>query len=580
MNNNRLNHLFLIVLLLLNLFMLNVNVVCAVDYYVDYFGGDDQNSGTSKELPWRTLQKINSLSVFKAGDKILLKRGVVWEDQLYFKSSGEIDNPIIIGAYGVGENPVIKCSTSFKNWHLEYDNGGKKIWRGVIDNCKWPMGAMKEGKRIEHNISADFSAMKDQNFYAPYNNRTFYYRDDSGNPGELEIGTRNFALQLESCKNIVIQSVDVFGPGGDSGFGSRHVGQLYLINCENVTVRNCVLSYGTEVGAVISGGSVKCIFDNIQSFGHESTGLYVSESGILGSPESRNVVRNCEVYDCGTLTTDDGDKGLIGVWQAPHTLVENCYVHDNGNSVIDKYDAAISFVQSPFGRVTRCKILNAASTALQFAEGSEGCQADYNIIDGWGVYGANMADGIRIGGGNTNSVVNNVKIYNNLFINGGKTQGWWAALRIEKYENKNLKVKNNIFFNNVGIYELIARSLSGFIGWQFSNNIYFKSSGEAIWFYGSTYDYNKIIGSSAGYYSFDKSQESASHSYVSTPEIDISGLNLKSNSPCVDNGVNVGIDKDFNGNSVPNGNGVDIGPFEYQASKAILPPTNLHNLGR
>ena len=75
-------------------------------YYVDSIDGRDDNNGISAATPWKTLAKINS-SKFLPADKILLRRGSVWREQLEFPSSGIDASPIAVDAYGEGELPVI-----------------------------------------------------------------------------------------------------------------------------------------------------------------------------------------------------------------------------------------------------------------------------------------------------------------------------------------------------------------------------------------------------------------------------------------------------------------------------------------
>ena len=43
-------------------------------YYIDSETGDDARPGTSLEMPWKSLRKVNSVT-FAAGDKILFKAG-------------------------------------------------------------------------------------------------------------------------------------------------------------------------------------------------------------------------------------------------------------------------------------------------------------------------------------------------------------------------------------------------------------------------------------------------------------------------------------------------------------------------
>lgn len=75
-------------------------------YYVDAAAGADANAGTSQAEAWKTLAKVNTMT-FTAGDKILLRAGGLWVEQLKPKGSGVSGNPITIGTYGDGPRPII-----------------------------------------------------------------------------------------------------------------------------------------------------------------------------------------------------------------------------------------------------------------------------------------------------------------------------------------------------------------------------------------------------------------------------------------------------------------------------------------
>ena len=76
-------------------------------YYVDADNGNDNNNGTSENTAFKSLDKVNGLTL-SAGDAVLLKKGCVWTDtMLYPKGSGTEDKPITISTYGEGEKPII-----------------------------------------------------------------------------------------------------------------------------------------------------------------------------------------------------------------------------------------------------------------------------------------------------------------------------------------------------------------------------------------------------------------------------------------------------------------------------------------
>lgn len=544
----------------------------AVDYFVDDRQGNNSLPGTSSEYAWKTVSKVNR-SDFKPGDRILFRRGGVWEETLVISSSGRPEAPILFSAYGAGPNPRIKCSNTFSAWQLYIDTDGKKIWKGEARGSKrFIMGAMRDGKRVPQYFPYEVknSRWTEPAKYIDMANgcflgkrKTFFFRWDQGNPGPMEIGQRVFGIHIRNKRYVIIDSIDVYGPGRylsfkkTGGAGSR---QVLIDNSQYITIRNAVLSHHHWGGAAIVKGSSNCTYENVKAFGHRSTGLYFWDAG------PGNKVVRCEVYNCGNVDSDHGDMGLIGIFRTPGVRIEQCYVHDNGHPGISRIDAAISFVQSQNGTVSRTHVKNTGGIGIQLAENSDRCEVNYSIIDKWCVYGSTLhrnhnLGGIRVGGG-APSTAAGIRLYNNLFINGGDVSGQWAALRVLKKINKNLTVKNNIFYNNNGIYEIYAQSRDNFNGWDFSNNVYFRHAGGAIRFSDRIYEPKQIIGDKNVLFPFALKQEK--DSMVVNPLLDYESRALKTKSPCIDKGADVGLSEDFHGNMVPFGLGVDIGPFELQ----------------
>ena len=75
-------------------------------YYVNSQNGNDHNSGTSADSPWKSLAKVNSFT-FKPGDSILFNKNSKWIGQLLIKQNGAPGNPIIYSNYGNGNLPII-----------------------------------------------------------------------------------------------------------------------------------------------------------------------------------------------------------------------------------------------------------------------------------------------------------------------------------------------------------------------------------------------------------------------------------------------------------------------------------------
>jgi hypothetical protein len=81
-----------------------------VTFYVDSKTGDDANDGLSPETAWRTLVKASGRE-YRAGDRILLRRGCVFNGEFLMNAVGTAKEPVIVDAYdggdGATELPVI-----------------------------------------------------------------------------------------------------------------------------------------------------------------------------------------------------------------------------------------------------------------------------------------------------------------------------------------------------------------------------------------------------------------------------------------------------------------------------------------
>ena len=105
-------------------------------YYVSSQNGDDANDGTSESKAFKSLDKINEITL-GPGDKVLLEKGSVFTDQyLHVQGSGSAEAPIEISTYGEGNRPRIDANGTGV-WYQDYgnhlDNTGHK-WQGNVSS--------------------------------------------------------------------------------------------------------------------------------------------------------------------------------------------------------------------------------------------------------------------------------------------------------------------------------------------------------------------------------------------------------------------------------------------------------------
>jgi len=78
-----------------------------VTYYVDSVAGNNENSGHKPEKAWADFTNING-KVLKAGERLLIKRGSVINQELQVGAQGTTGAWVEIGAYGDGARPTIR----------------------------------------------------------------------------------------------------------------------------------------------------------------------------------------------------------------------------------------------------------------------------------------------------------------------------------------------------------------------------------------------------------------------------------------------------------------------------------------
>jgi hypothetical protein len=73
-------------------------------FFINSQTGNDNNNGTSIDSPWRSIKKLEEIT-FQPGDKILFAKNSKYQGGVRFKSSGNVQRPIVISSYGEGMLP-------------------------------------------------------------------------------------------------------------------------------------------------------------------------------------------------------------------------------------------------------------------------------------------------------------------------------------------------------------------------------------------------------------------------------------------------------------------------------------------
>ncbi|RLC22679.1 MAG: hypothetical protein DRH21_08090, partial [Deltaproteobacteria bacterium] len=159
----------------ISILFLSLNqLLFATNYYISN-SGNDNNSGKSNAEAWITLSKVNaSMALFSAGDSILFKRGDIFRGTLEIKASGSSSKPIVFGAYGTGNKPIIKASKIItgwtKNgniWTADCPDCPDKITNLFIDNKFMPLGRYPNDSYLTISAAEGKTVIIDNNLNSP-----------------------------------------------------------------------------------------------------------------------------------------------------------------------------------------------------------------------------------------------------------------------------------------------------------------------------------------------------------------------------------------------------------------------------
>ncbi|OJU11284.1 MAG: hypothetical protein BGN88_14980, partial [Clostridiales bacterium 43-6] len=299
-------------------------------YYVDSVLGSDNNSGTSPDTPWQTLDKVNA-TTFSPGETIALKRGSTWTGFLYPKGSGTADASITIDAYGdaglslpridgngkiYSADDWVDAAVYLKNqsyWtirNLEITNNAE-VWgdrAGIhIDGSYY--GSDMKGFLIENNIIHDVASNGDAN--------------DHARIGAITLWARSWD---QAIADAIVQNNTIYNTGSTGIYinGERYTGPATGVKFLN----NYLYNIGGD--GILMAGTVDGLTEyNVVNNSHYKSTKYCV--AIWAFDAIRTLFQYNEAYN--TKTTTDG-QGLDSDYQSEHTTFQYNYSHDNQGGFI------------------------------------------------------------------------------------------------------------------------------------------------------------------------------------------------------------------------------------------------------
>lgn len=311
-------------------------------YYVDVASGQDSNAGSSSSAPWRTITKVNA-SKFAPGDRILLKSGDLWREQMQLASSGAPGSPILIGSYGSGAPPIISGADLVPSggW-TTCTNCVANVWQAPVE--------------IQPNV-VFFNGNKGQaaSSLAQLTGATQWYWSygklyvwSSSNPGSaysgpgIEAGSRQLGIGFFGISYVSVENLQFVGVNGPPTNGAVYA-QAFAATSESS--HDLDFNRLTVLNSAADGIHLEdcnnCIVENSTISGMARAGIMmvsnqpqfpVTAGATIGNTVFGNHFDGISTYGCAVGGQCEGATLPAGEFFSGLIISRNT-VHDNGAGV-------------------------------------------------------------------------------------------------------------------------------------------------------------------------------------------------------------------------------------------------------
>lgn len=297
----------------------------ATTYYIDSAKGSNANSGASPDTPWQDFTNVNGKTL-GPGDRLLIKRGSVINQELSVSARGAAEDWAEIGAYGTGPRPVIR-----RNWDigdrcvLVRNPDFLHISSLVVCYAGKGLIVQYQGESHAGLLIEDCIAHHIEGLYRFNSHGIPEWRDRNGAPGDGFDSSAGIAIAGGCAKNVAIRNCEMF----QTSSGFRVSGDATLVDrvfCHDNYVHNT--SPHPFLVSISRSVLQNSVFD--APGWHASAGTM----GImLGGPQGL-IIRNCTFrnqpdsgsHDQGGIDFEAGGNGC---------LIDHCTFENNAGAAIE-----------------------------------------------------------------------------------------------------------------------------------------------------------------------------------------------------------------------------------------------------
>ncbi|MFA5096781.1 MAG: choice-of-anchor Q domain-containing protein, partial [Candidatus Omnitrophota bacterium] len=284
--------------------IINSGTLKGANYYVDSLSGNDSKPGTSPEIPWKSISRVNSAS-FKPTDTIKFNRSGTWREQL-IADSGDASGYITYTAYGTGDGPKLLGSINLNN-DPEWVSLGGNLWKNSNSSLTIDVGNLifnnESGVGFKKWSQADLKAQGDF-WYDRANDAVVMY--SSGNPGavysNIEAALRRNIINADNYNIIEKLHVMYGGYMGIEGVNNHHMiirdnhisyigGGDQFQDGRTVRLGNGIQFWNNASDIIVERNIIDNIYDAGVTNQYNGTASGVRQENII---YRNNILSNCE----------------------------------------------------------------------------------------------------------------------------------------------------------------------------------------------------------------------------------------------------------------------------------------------
>ena len=310
-------------------------------YYVDSNAGDDASDGKTEETAWKSFANLRGRTLC-SGERLLLRRGSVFNDELVISVLAENDDWAEIGAYGTGARPQIRRNRHILDRCAYVCNPRCLVVRDLVfaDAAVGFMCRLTD--QLAGNVLFERCLAHHIEGLYRFNSHGIPEWRDIGNPhsgvsgGIMSIGQEN--------KNVVIRDCEMYQCS--AGFVLNHGNNLTVqrVYCHDAAVPN------TSPHPFFAVNANSRILDSV----FDASGYQAScgTMGIMISEQQGVTVRN--VFFQNMPDSDSWDEGGIDFEAlGENTEVDHCTFRNNAGAAIEVLSPGLS--QTKNLRITGCR---------------------------------------------------------------------------------------------------------------------------------------------------------------------------------------------------------------------------------